>query len=474
MITNNTSPITKLIGVENKFDEGYKKNNGVFYTNPIMARLMLQQLPISRTDIIIDPCCGTGNFLSVATEMGLENVFGADTDSYAIEMCKELVAIDNVVNMDTIGNSADVILDSLSLDNKADFVVGNPPYAPIAEDVRINTADMEFLKKVKLFGNNLFVAALIRAFELAKEGGTISYIIPKNFLHVSSYSKFRKEILKHKTIVSIVDIGAYFREVRGEQIIITFKNNESLKGHKVAFKKFDGNEFVFATKVPQRFYNDEIIIFFSGEDHTIYKKLTSTYKTLGDFFKGYIRRGRSRSDTAISGKDLRKFGYKNQTLPKKGNKIFIQNIYSAEAGIIGAFGGELEASETITVLTDGDVNMCHYILGILHSRLCNLFLYKYCYNNSKLTMHTDAKYLARLPLVANNGEDFNRVVKIVKALGKADYLSDRWYNLTDKLNILIYFIYGLNDEEISYIDNEIKQIQSKRWIKGASERTVNE
>ena len=304
MITKNTSPTTKLIGVKNRFDEEYKKDNGVFYTDPIMVRLILQKLPISGTDIIIDPCCGTGNFLLVAKELGFSNVFGADKDSYAIEMYKELAGLDNAVCMDTLGNSADVILRSLSLDDKVDFVVGNPPYAPIAENVTINTDDIGFLKKVRLFGNNLFIAALIRAFELAKEEGTISYIIPKNFLHVSSYSKFRKEILKHKTIVSIVDIGAYFKEVRGEQIIITFKNSEPQRDHRITFKKFDGKEFVFKAKVPQEFYTDEVVIFYSLEDHTIYKKLSSAYKNLGDFCKGYICRGRSRSNTAISGKDL--------------------------------------------------------------------------------------------------------------------------------------------------------------------------
>ena len=60
----------------------------------------------------------------------------------------------------------------------------------------------------------------------------------------------------------------------------------------------------------------------------------------------------------------------------KGNKVFIQNIYSAEAGIIAAFGGDMEATQTVTVFTDGDEKMCRYILVILHSLLCKLFLYK--------------------------------------------------------------------------------------------------
>jgi len=465
MITRNASFLTRIGGVEHKLDEGYKKDNGVFYTDPIMVWLILQQLPISRDDIIVDPCCGTGSFLLVAKKLGCANVFGADKDSYALEQCKESAGIHNVVCMDTLGNAADAILSSLSLEDKVDFVVGNPPYAPIAENVTLNTDDLGFRNQVRLFGNNLFVAALVRAFQLAKEEGIISYIIPKNFLHVSSYSKFRKEILEHKTIISIVDIGAYFKEVRGEQIVITLKNRAPQRDHRIIFKKFDGKEFIPTTKVLQEFYTDEVVIFYSDEDHTIYQRLSTMYRNLGNFCAGNIRRGRSRSDTAISGKDLRKFGYKNKALPQKGKKVFLQNIYSTEAGIIGAFGGDYEASETITVITSGNENMCHYILGLIHSRLCNFFLYKYCYNNSKLTMHTDAKYLAKIPFVAANDSDISRVVKVVKDLEDAEYLSIRWFQLVETLNILIYSIYGLNKQEITYVDSETKRIQSRRWMK---------
>ena len=430
-----------------------------------MVRLILRQLPIGRDDIIVDPCCGTGSFLSAARKMGYANVFGADIDPSAIAWCQESVGIRSAACMDTLSTSAALVTRSLGLEDKADFVVGNPPYAPIADNVTLNTSDLEFNNEVRLFGNNLFVAALMRAFELTKDDGIVSYIIPKNFLHVRSYSRFRKEILKHKTILSIVDIGAYFKEVRGEQIVITIANKAPANDHRIILQKFDGNEFVITTKVLQEFYTDEVLVFYSGQDRTIYDKLSATYRNLGDFYAGSMCRGRSRSEMAVSGKDLRKFGYKNKALPRTGNRVFLQNIYSTEAGIIGAFGGEYEASETVTVITSGDENTCRYILGILHSRLCNFFLYKYCYNSSKLTMHTDARYLAKIPFVAADGSDTNRVIEVVNDLERAEYLSIPWFRSFEALNSVIYSIYGLQKEEIAYVDTETKRIQSSRWMK---------
>ena len=172
------------------------------------------------------------------------------------------------------------------------------------------------------------------------------------------------------------------------------------------------------------------------------------------------------SKDAIAGKEIRKFGYKNHTVPTTGNKVFIQNIYSAEAGIIAAFGGNMEATQTVTVFTDGDEKMCRYILGILHSRLCNLFLYKYCYNYSKLTMHTDAKYLKKIPLPSTNQQEiyFDSILSLVSRLESNDYMSQEWFDCLEELNQIVYKAYGINKKESDYIDCEVKRIQSKRWI----------
>ena len=87
---------------------------------------------------------------------------------------------------------------------------------------------------------------------------------------------------------------------------------------------------------------------------SIYKKFKDSYTTLSDVVNGYVGRGRSKEETAIAGKDIRKFGFKELMTPTKGNQIFIQNIYSVESGIIAAFAGDYEAKETVTVFTDGD------------------------------------------------------------------------------------------------------------------------
>ena len=267
-----------------------------------MALRIIEFLKIPINASILDPCCGTGNFIISAKYLGYNNLYGSDIDKGAVDFCKKNSGISNINIIDSLSNSGDIVLKKIGLREKVDFVIGNPPYVPISKDITINTSDYLFLRNVKDSGSNLFIAAIYRAFELVKVGGIISYIIPKNFLHVSSYSILRRFLLSEKRIKSIIDLGAYFKNVRGEQIVITIANEYSPNNYIELFSYREG-QFVANTVVPQNFYSDEILLFSNEYDFEIYKKLKSSYKKLGDICTGYVGRGKSKSPNAIAGKD---------------------------------------------------------------------------------------------------------------------------------------------------------------------------
>ena len=461
--------LIKSSAFENAMNEDYKKSHGIFYTDFKLSKLIIEYLEIDTGKSVFDPCCGVGSFLCAALENGCNKVYGADLDLNAVKLCRKFTGLNlTVKKFDTLGENGNKILKSLNLKEKADYVVGNPPYGLMDKSIVIDTDDYLFRRKVRDSGNNLFVAAMYRAFEFTKSNGIISYIIPKNFLHVYSYAPLRKFILHEKTIISVIDLGSYFSSVRGEQILITLRNSFSENNKIKIFKLTDGF-FMEKCIVEQKFYSDEILLFRSDAEYHIYKKLEDTYLKFSDICTGYVGRGKSKSVNAVSGKDIRKFGFKNYPVPQKGNQVFIQNIYSAESGIIASFAGnELEASQTVTIFTDGDEKMCRYMVGILHSRLCNFYLLKFCYNSSKLTMHTDAKYLKKLPLKRDDDTLFDQLVNLVKAIESVEYLGEVWFEMLESLNALVYEIYGISDDEIEYIDEEMFSLQSERWKKNDS------
>ena len=203
---------------------------------------------------------------------------------------------------------------------------------------------------------------------------------------------------------------------------------------------------------------------FTGNDEVpIYDMLREQYGTLQSVCSDTIRRGHDTSSEALKGKQIRKFGFKDRALPHKGNQIFIQNIFSAEAGITASYAGDLKPSETITVVKLDDEEMCKYVLGLLHSRLCNYFLIRFGFNNSRLTIHTDAKYLNKIPIVVDRSGMYNQLIDLVVKIENTPYMSSVWFALNEQLNKLVYKIYSLDQHSISYIENEMKKISAAKW-----------
>jgi len=438
------------ISHEKSLDKEFKKKNGIYYTPIELVELIFDELNINKESLILDPCSGMGSFIAVALKRGYSNIYGVDNDLATVNVVKETLKFDNVFHYDTINNAGIDTLEMLKID-KPQLIIGNPPYSPQGS-----------------FFGNLFVGSLIRSMDMIAKDGLISYIIPKNFLHVATYEELRKTILNKYSIESIIDIKAYFKKVRGEQIILTIRNKEPDVSHTITIKELDSGKLTKEFSIYQKKFENVIRLYKSVEDFRVYEILSDTYESLEDYCEGYIGRGRSKQEGAISGKELRKFGYKNRNVPDEGNKIFIQNIYSAEAGVIGAFAGNLEAQETVTIITNSDKDTCKYLLGIIHSRLCNYYLYNYCYNASRLTMHTDRKYISQIPIVMAEGEKFDKYVELVTKLEKIDYLSDKWHDIFEKMNQLTYDIYGIDTKERKFIEKSVKKIQSARWTKNES------
>lgn len=449
----------KSISYENSLDEDYKKNNGIFYTDLELTNAIIDFLDIPKDASIIDPSCGTGSFLHCLDQKGYTDITGCDFDLKTVRKCKELTGVECVYRMDTLGKSGQDVLKKVK--KKAfDYVIGNPPYAPLGKEVDIVTTPA-FMKTVKNSGNNLFVAAIYRAFEIAKEDGYISFIIPKNLLHISSYETLRKKLIKEKRLVSVIELGIHFKSVRGEQIVLTLQNRYE-ENNKIKFYQYNKGKIEFMSEVAQDYYTNEIIVFTDNEEVPIYDKLKGSYGQLGEVCAESIRRGRDKSQDAIRGKQIRKFGFKDLEVPEEGNQIFIQNIFSAEAGITASFGGNLKSSETVTTVKLENTKMCKYILGLLHSRVCNYFLIRFGFNNSRLTIHTDAKYLNDIPIVVDD-EAFEKVVDIVNKMEEVEYMDEEWFKLNEELNDIVYGIYQLTVNDKDYIEKEMRKISASKW-----------
>lgn len=435
-----------------------RKELGIYYTDEKLSKTILKFLDIPRQSIVFDPCCGKGSFNKVALENGYKYVYGTDIDIKSIEYCRNKYHEATFECFDTLMNSGDSILSCIGLKQKPFCIIGNPPYGKWAN---LDKADAIFAAKVKKFGNDMFVAALIRALEMVKDEGVVAYIIPKNFLHVAKYKRFRKELLDNFVVSSIINLGLHFKDVRGEQIVLVIKNTFPTKKEIMSFYNYDGNNINKEYSIKQSYYSDKIILFRNQFDFEIYEELQNK-KRLGTLFKD-IHRGKDVSTDVIRGKDIQKFQILNHKPQLSGSHVFLQNIYSAEAGIIAAYGGDLKASQTVTVLTDSDLSTCHFILAVLHSKVANFYLLKYCYNGSRLTAHTDSSYIKQIPLPVLSDKSYGKVQQLCYELERMEYRSIEWLKALAELDNIITIGYYLDKELVNYINKTMNDIQSDKW-----------
>ena len=318
----------------------------------------------------------------------------------------------------------------------------------------------------------------------------MAFVLPKTLLRVNSYKKLRKFLIENMQILQIFDLGDFFKEVKGEQIVLIAKKKEGQRRTKIKILK-DKNEklekqksITISNKVLRKHNN--IPILENKKQYKLVNKIKDEGKelrNLSQIFRGisispnsdhvYTKK-RKNSLPIIKGENISKFNFNttfflkktfiknNQKLVDKTrkNKIILQNIFSCESGIISAIDTKgLPTFDTVTNLVLNDKKITQkYLLGLLNSKLINFYLTYAIFNRSKLTMHTDKSYIGKIPIKNPVKEKQKEIEKIIQKLLKRGIDAKKMENLDNK----VYKLYKVNEEEKDIIDRSLKEIMSEK------------
>lgn len=503
--------------------EEERKDLGQFYTPQEVVNYMINSLGLQPNSKVLDPTCGCGvflvsayNYLKRINKDAIKNIYGVDLNDSATKITRINLWLRNGRNLKSlkilednirIGNS---IVENKKIDNKGfnwknefenvlndgfDFIIGNPPYLTLKSNKEFDLNESIF-SKISKGSTNCASLIIAKSFELLKENGKMAFVLPKTLLRVNSYSKLRQYILENSKILHIFDLGTFFKDVRGEQIILILqktKNKSEIENNKVLIKVYNNknedllhqNEFTIPQELFMRYNN--FLIFEDMAYYDLIEKiddLGEPLEQMSDIFRGIpispkskliTRYGGNTKFPIIKGKDLSKFRYDityfvdleklkdNRVEKLKKTKIILQNIFSSEGGIISSLDNKgILTFDTITnvVLKDKRIGE-KYLLGLLNSKLINFYLTYVLFNKSKLTMHTDKAYLGKLPIIIASKDKQLKVSKVVNNLikNKGDKA------LLKEIDKLVYSIYRINSEERHLIEKGIQEVMSKksRW-----------
>ena len=225
-------------------DINQRKLSGSYYTPFFIAENITEKtLKVKKNIKILDPCCGTGTFLSavckflynkkISKKEIINSIYAFDINNDALIIAKFIISVElklsEKLTIDFFNNKNFKNIDSLLMDYpdqnlfseekiniKFDYIVTNPPYERLKPDgysAEGKKNIKHYIKKIKskkynlsLTGNlnlyKLFMEKILRIIEFSS--GRAGLIIPSTFTNDLSCGKIRKFIIKSNIIKEII------------------------------------------------------------------------------------------------------------------------------------------------------------------------------------------------------------------------------------------------------------------------------
>ena len=207
---------------------GDRKATGSYYTPTAVVKKLIERLKIDNTNPtqkILDPCCGTGNFLlQLPDVVGVKDVYGNDIDRLSVAVARINIALkfcldDVSIVINNITHSDYLVDYSMT---GFDYVIGNPPWGyeyTEQEGVCLNFKYTS-ARGTKTESYDVFME---RALYTARKDGVVSFVLPEAILNVKSHLEIRKIITEGASINFLEYLGNVFDGVQCSCIILQLR-----------------------------------------------------------------------------------------------------------------------------------------------------------------------------------------------------------------------------------------------------------
>jgi adenine-specific DNA-methyltransferase len=376
-----------------------------------------------------------------------------------------------------------------------DAVIGNPPYG-----AALTHAERGYLAH-KFSAGTTDPAALmmLQAHRLTKPGGWNGFIVPKSFAYSSNWKIVRDCLLAD--LSALIDVGKVWKDVKLEQIIYLLQKDRPTISYASLYRS--GKAFLSLTDLPKDVCREFgfLVNGLRPTELAVARKLLRGGNFLGDFTtnaRGAMLQGILAQDgngrRVIGGKQVQPYrlaGAKGRLaegidVPVQASvrpgSILVQNIVAHVAHphehikIIGVVvtrkkAREIAILDTVNQLVNHSPMSSYYLLGLLHSRLLNWYVYRFVFARAIRTMHFDGPVTMRIPvrrLDVSRTADKARHDRITAQVKKLIVLHEKLAAgpsvamqeaircqiavEEQRLNRLVYKLHGLSGAEIDLVE----------------------
>ncbi len=169
-------------------DPSKRVSLGQFFTPRTLRIKLLTKLPKLRNPRVLDPACGSGEFLLSAKE------YFINPELHCWEIDPELASIAKKV----VPEANVEVVDSLTkpFEEKFDIVLGNPPYYEFKPTKEIRKKFQEII-----YGRvNIYALFVYLGIKMLKPGGYLAYVISSSMNNGAYFKKLREFIVRNANI----------------------------------------------------------------------------------------------------------------------------------------------------------------------------------------------------------------------------------------------------------------------------------
>jgi len=462
--------------------EGSKSKEGSYYTPSYICEEMLEEyMRKIRVDAkILDPCCGTGQFLLSAGKLMKkkgrllhpEYIWGYDLDPLAVQIARinlmvlfrDFTFSPNIYQRNFIYNFS--LDDKIRKYRKFDLIVGNPPWGSEFRFEQLNFLKENYPQILTMESYSYFIFI---GMNLLSPGGFLSYILPESILNVKTHKDIRQYILQNSKIILIKNYGRLFKNVFSPVIRIDLEKKESISDKVLIME--NGTSY---TADSHRFFRNKNFVFdiYNTEtDFLLIKKIESfphtTLHQKADWALGIVTGDNHKflSDgmkkgyhQILKGTDIERFYLKRPTFYLHYDRDTLQQCaplskYQVKEKLIYRFISNrlVFAYDEHQLLTLNSANIVvpkidSYPLKAIMA-LFNSSLYHFLFRKKFFTHKVLREHLEQLPLPLLPSDKLEMLVKLADMLNLAHLSEELFKERYKELDQMVFDLFLLTPDE---------------------------
>jgi adenine-specific DNA-methyltransferase len=383
-----------------------------------------------------------------------------------------------------------------------DVVIGNPPYGIEISEILKNWILIQFTSKTDSY--QLFA---LKAFQLTKNRGYVSQIIPNSWMSRKAGIEFRNELLKKKISI-LINFGQNVFEDAGIDTCICIIQNQAFEDAMVKTKHLNKpsevlnivtynlvpfikwleigkiscslgiNEYLILEKIIKKSlklkqicnvtggykpyqvgYGKSIYGDFSQTKEDIANRVYHAHKKMSEEYYPDIKGSNINKYHIIRNTQWVKWGPWLMSPKKKENflnpKLVVREITGD--GLITAFDDQgYFTNDTTHMVLHKSISTLKYLNAILNSKLMGWFFKKYFGEENEMFPKVKVNEIEELPIIDLNEKDQEPFVESIdKILDNMKNGSKERISLLEmEIDSLVYQLYDLTDIEIKLIEHK--------------------